>query len=71
MDTEEPKRRKDLRDSVAPTFAKSRTESDEPSLAIPKIDTVLPIRMKLRTDNVDAMFVKSRMDKDEPNFDTP
>lgn len=55
IETEEPKRQKDLIDKVEPMDPKLSNASDDPSRSTLLSDREEPIRTKLRSDMVDPM----------------
>jgi hypothetical protein len=52
---------------VEPKCKKSRTDSDDPTLAKPNNDIDAPIRIKWRTESVDPRCRKSNTDIAEPS----
>jgi hypothetical protein len=64
-------RKKLLRDKVAPTVTKSKTDKDDPRRAVPKTASDDPIREKLRRDKLEPRWAKSTTDKDDPRRAVP
>jgi hypothetical protein len=58
----DPHLTKDLIERDDPISAKSKTEQEDPNLAIPYKDMLLPMRTKLLIDILEPIVMKSRID---------